>query len=350
MGMSVDPGVIESTLTAAERRVRAGQIRDAASAEGIEQGWLLAGIADAETNMSHCWSELTWACMGPNSDDCGGGPVVAGAADGPCSARQGGIGMFQFDAGDFDDTLRREGDRILSIAGNTQAAVDFVVAMVIRSAYVSGVEDREQAIAWMNRIRVDNEEWDAWIRTVTHYYNGCSPSASCFTGRYAHYRDRTRDVFDEMGAEFWETTPTPVSCPDGIDETFRCQGDDRVRCEDGLVDRQTCVFGCADGMCLSVESDSGTETMSNLDSGMETVSNLDAGMETMSNLDAGMEPSSDPDAGDEPPRRDHPAAGCNVVQTSGLRAWGIIPSLFAFGFISRRWLRRSREKDLHGPR
>jgi hypothetical protein len=196
-------GVTEASLTPAQRRTRAGQIRDAAYAAGMEQGYLLAGIADAETNMSHCWSELTWACMGPNSSDCGGGPVVAGAGDGPCSLRQGGLGMFQFDAGTFDDTLRREGDRILYIAGNTEAAVDFVANMVIRSAYVPGVDTRAEAIAWMNGVRIGNERWDPWIRTVTHYYNGCAPTYSCWTSRYAHYRDNTAGVHDEMGADFW---------------------------------------------------------------------------------------------------------------------------------------------------
>ena len=201
--MSEDLGVSSSALTAAQRRARAGQIRDAAAAAGLEQGWLLAGIADAETNMSHCWSELTWACQGPASADCGGGPVVAGAGDGACSLRQGGLGMFQFDAGTYDDTLRREGDRILSIAGNVQAAVDFVANMVIRSAYVPGVDTRAQAIEWMNGVRIGNDRWDPWIRTVTHYYNGCAPSYSCFSSRYAHYRDNTSGVFDEMGADFW---------------------------------------------------------------------------------------------------------------------------------------------------
>lgn len=204
---NADLGMKQSSLTAAERRVRAAQIRDAAFANGITQGWLLAGIADAETRMSHCWSELTWACQGPNSADCGGGPVVAGAGDGPCSARQGGLGMFQFDAGTFDDTLRREGDRILSIAGNVAAAVDFVVNMVIRSTYVSGVDNRTQAIDWINGVRIGNGRWDAWVRTVTHYYNGCRPSYSCFPSRYAHYRDNTTGVYSEMGADFWDPTP-----------------------------------------------------------------------------------------------------------------------------------------------
>ncbi len=201
-----DFAAAESNLTAAQRRARAGQIRDAASANGMTQGYLLAGIADAETNMSQCWSELTWACQGPTSADCGGGPVVAGAGDGPCSLMQGGLGMFQFDAGTYDQTLAREGDRVLSVAGNTAAAVDFVVAMVIRSSHISGVDTRDQAIAWLNGVRIDNGQWDAWITTVTHYYNGCAPGASCFSSRYASYRDHTVNVYNEMGASFWATS------------------------------------------------------------------------------------------------------------------------------------------------
>jgi hypothetical protein len=213
-------GVVASSLTAAERRVRAGQIRDAAAANGITQGYLLAGIADAETNMSHCWSELTWACMGPSSPDCGGGPVVAGAGDGPCSLREGGLGMFQFDAGTFEDTLAREGDRVLYIDGNVAAAVDFVVNMVIRSTYVPGVSTRDEAIAWINTVRVGNAQWDPWIRTVTHYYNGCAPSYSCWTSRYAHYRDNTSGVYSEMGADFWTSAPAMTWGASYVMQTF----------------------------------------------------------------------------------------------------------------------------------
>jgi uncharacterized protein (TIGR03382 family) len=208
-----------SSLTAAQRRVRAGQIRDAASDNGITQGYLLAGIADSETSMSQCWSELTWACQGPYSSDCGG-PVVAGAGDGPCYLHEGGLGMFQFDAGTFDATLAREGTRVLSIAGNVAAAVDFVIAMVIRSAHISGVDTRAEAIAWINGVRIGNSRWDAWITTVTHYYNGCAPGYSCFSERYARYRDHTSGVYYEMGATFW--TPAPVCSPSG--ET--CNGHD----------------------------------------------------------------------------------------------------------------------------
>ncbi len=199
-------GSARSMLSAAQRRARAGQIRDAAAARGLEQGWLLAGIADAETGMSHCWSELTWACMGPASDDCGGGPVVAGAGDGPCSLMQGGLGMFQFDAGTYDQTLAREGVRVLNVAGNTDAAVDFVIAMVIRSVYVPGVDNAAQALAWMNGVRIDNDRFMPWIQTVTHYYNGCTPTGcSVYDARFASYSRHARDTYAEMGADFWTT-------------------------------------------------------------------------------------------------------------------------------------------------
>jgi len=180
-----EPGDIasaESNLTSAQRRVRAGHIRDAAMANGITQGYLLAGIADSETSMSQCWSELTWSCQGPHSSECGG-PVVAGSGDGPCSAQQGGLGMFQFDAGTYSQTLAREGTRVLTVAGNTAAAVDFVASMVMRSTHISGVSTRAEAIAWMNGVRVGNGRWNAWITTVTHYYNGCAPGAACFSSR-----------------------------------------------------------------------------------------------------------------------------------------------------------------------
>lgn len=209
-----DLGFLESRLTAAERRARLTRIRDAAAANGLTNGVLLAGIAQAETGLAHCWSEATWACMGPTSSDCGGGPVIAGAGDGPCDLMQGGLGMFQFDAGTYDQTLAREGDRILTIAGNVQAAIDFTVAMVIRSVYVDGVDTREQALAWMNSVVVGGAGHMAWIQTVTRYYNGCVPgSCSVYDTRFAHYDDALRHVYDEMGADFWAMGEPPACDP-----------------------------------------------------------------------------------------------------------------------------------------
>lgn len=77
----------------------------------------------------------------PNSTSCGGGPVIAGASDGPCSAQQGGLGMFQFDGGNFTQTLARDGrDILLTLDGNIRHAVDFVVNIVNQE--VDGVDNR----------------------------------------------------------------------------------------------------------------------------------------------------------------------------------------------------------------
>ncbi len=198
-------------LTAAERKARCEGIRNVAADNGISAGYLLAGIAAAETNLSHCWSELTWACQGPDSPDCGGGPVVAGAGDGPCDLMQGGLGMFQFDGGTFADTIDRDGDGVLLLSGNTTKAVDFVVNMVMKSQYVEA-STPEEAKAWMNQVTIDGPLWDAWITTVTHYYNGCVPgSCGVFDQRYQHYADNTRDTFDEQGSAFWDVPLTPCA-------------------------------------------------------------------------------------------------------------------------------------------
>jgi hypothetical protein len=218
--------VVTADLTAAERRVRLTQIRDAAAARGLTNGVLLAGIAHNETGLAHCWSEATWACQGPDSVDCGGGPVIAGAGDGPCADRQGGLGMFQFDAGTYDQTLMREGDRILTIAGNVEAAIDFTIAMVIRSVYIDGVDTREQALAWMNSVVVRGAGHMEWIQTVTHYYNGCTPTGcSVYDERFMRYWGGLETVWDEMGAEFWTGAPAPTCDPVPADGRIIDDGD-----------------------------------------------------------------------------------------------------------------------------
>lgn len=228
-GASLLASVVATTPAAAEpadREARFTQIRDAVADNGISTGYLFAGIASAETNLSHCWSELTWACEGPGSPDCDGGPVVAGAGDGPCSIQEGGLGMFQFDGGNFDETIARDGDGVLLIRGNVTKAVDFVVDMVIRSQYTDAT-NVETAKEWLNQVTVDGPLWDAWIKTVTHYYNGCTPTGcSVYNQRYAHYDENGRDVFDEQGAEFWdvELPPCGVIPPEGraLEETDTC--------------------------------------------------------------------------------------------------------------------------------
>jgi len=130
--------------------------------------------------------------------------VIAGSADGPCADEQGGLGMFQFDAGTYAETLAREGEGILSVAGNVAAAVSFVVRMVKRSRYIDGVDTDEEALAWMNEVRTTNELFRPWIQTVTHYYNGCVPgSCSVYESRYMSYQENCERMLEELGDVFW---------------------------------------------------------------------------------------------------------------------------------------------------
>lgn len=207
---------ISSDLSASQRRARAEAIRDTAAARGLDNGALLGGIGDAETGLAHCWSEATWACQGPSSPSCGGGPVIAGAGDGPCSLREGGLGLFQFDGGTFDQTLARDGQGVLLLEGNVSHAVDFVIAMVIRSSFIEGVDDEAGALAFMNAVPMQpgDARYEAWVSTVTRHYNGCSPSSSCWGPRRGRYGSLTTGIYDEMGADFWgQVTPPPPPPP-----------------------------------------------------------------------------------------------------------------------------------------
>lgn len=199
-------GELGAELTLEQRKARYVTIRDAVNARGLEgKGYLFGGIAYQETGLAHCWSEATWACKGPNSPDCGGGPVIAGAGDGPCANQQGGLGIFQFDGGNFEQTLARDGQKILTVAGNVDRAVDFVLNMVRISKYTTNAETPEKAAQWIKNFDFGNATLrDQWIKTVTAHYNGCSnlASATC-SDRYNKYNAGLQKVVDETGLPFW---------------------------------------------------------------------------------------------------------------------------------------------------
>jgi hypothetical protein len=219
-----DPGDAEDTepdvaevvaeLSAAQKLPRYAKIRDAARAQGIpNKAFLLAGIANDETGLAQCWSEATWACQGPSSPDCGGGAVIAGSADGPCGNQQGGLGMFQFDAGTYWDTLDLYGNEVLTVAGQVTSAIDYVTHMVKISAYTTNAETDAKARAWINNFDIDNAVLrDQWISTVVRYYNGCQPGWSCWGPRYKTYTDGLWLAVDEPGGLGFWASGSGTSC------------------------------------------------------------------------------------------------------------------------------------------
>lgn len=212
-----------SEITTAVRHERFGLIRDSAAEMGLYNAPLLAGVAISETNLAHCQSEATYACQGPASPSCNGGPIIAGAADGPCSAMQGGLGMFQFDAGTYADTLSTYGDSVLTIEGNTAQAVNFVVVRAIQDKHAT---DWLTAVDWMNKVKMDisTTSMMEWASFIVCRYNGCCSTSATCTSRANGYRDNAITAFEEMGAEFWDTSQRCVTIPEGgvIDQRSEC--------------------------------------------------------------------------------------------------------------------------------
>ncbi|MDB4958425.1 MAG: hypothetical protein JWO36_5994 [Myxococcales bacterium] len=213
-----------SDLSAAVKQQRYTLIRDSAAEMGMHNAALLAGIATSETGLAHCQSEATYACPGPASSSCNGGPVIAGSADGPCSLQQGGLGMFQFDAGTYAQTVAAYGPDILTVSGNTAQAVWFVNDKVILD--INGVKDWLAANDWLDGIvmQAGTPRLERWATLMACRYNGCCATSTLCTTRANGYRDNALASFTDMGAAFWKTSDRCASIPaDGvIDERSAC--------------------------------------------------------------------------------------------------------------------------------
>jgi len=137
---------------------------------------------------------------------------------------QGGLGMFQFDAGTYQDTVNTYGDSILTIEGNTAQAVNFVVVRAIQDMHAT---DWLSAVGWMNKIEMKAgtptmEEWASFI--VCRYNGCCTPTSSTCITRAQGYRDNAISAYDEMGGAFWDTSGRCAGIPSGgiIDQRSKC--------------------------------------------------------------------------------------------------------------------------------
>jgi len=217
-------GSSSQALSGDVRDARLASIRDISAQMGLYNGALLGGIAVSETGLCQCWSEATWACQGPASPSCDNGPVIAGAADGPCSDMQGGLGMFQFDAGTYAQTLAAYGDDVLTVEGNTALAVSFVETKVVQD--IAGATDWMAAMGWMNDVplRAGDPVMEQWSHLLACRYNGCCTTSATCTSRANGYRDNAIDVYNEMGGDFWNTAARCAAIPgDGvIDQRSDC--------------------------------------------------------------------------------------------------------------------------------
>src|SRR6185436_15273192 len=108
-------------------------------------------------------------------------------------------------AGTYAQTIARYGNGVLTVDGQVDAAIAYVVNMVKISAYTTNAETDAKARDWINNFDINNPTLrDQWIKTVLRYYNGCQPGWSCWNPRYQTYSDGYRLAIDEPGGlGFW---------------------------------------------------------------------------------------------------------------------------------------------------
>lgn len=236
-------GVSKKALTDSELRQITDLIKIRAGQKGITNFLLVAGISYHETGLVQCANNYTKGvgCSNVgNSIDCPSslGGVLGGSGDkGGCSAKQGGIGMFQLDDGTYSDTLSTYGNAIMEKVGNIDAGVDFIIKKLGFScnctpcfdsrnstpgtpsqtcgvstcaASVTNLSDVAMAKAWFNSIRPNTAEYEIFIRALAHCYNGCKYGWSgCGTGTTTHdqikalYSASIVSLYNKFGHEYW---------------------------------------------------------------------------------------------------------------------------------------------------
>ncbi len=206
-----EPAPTLPALSSATVKARCDTIKATAAARGITNPLIIAGIANHETHLVQCLSEWPIHCAGPHSDDCGG-PVLAGSGDGPCGHQQGGLGMFQFDAGTYPQTLAQYGNGILGVAGNVDGGIDVILHKLRVCQHTSALVGSDQAaIDFINRARPGTDEYETYMSTMASCYNGCQPHyTSCsHQGMRAKYKAGVQALRDRLGDEYWYAPPTP---------------------------------------------------------------------------------------------------------------------------------------------
>ena len=179
-------------------------IKARAKLRGLTNPLLLAGVAERETNMTHCVADYyvqkcTQSADTPASTSCRGGSVVVGNADATCD--DGGLGLFQLDAGKQTDTIAKYGADVVELEGNIDHAIDHVLADVIACGLGA---DAAAAATWFNAAVHGSPEYERWFTCVAREYNGCRAEKGCDEDKRAgQYRTSTENVAREFGLTYW---------------------------------------------------------------------------------------------------------------------------------------------------
>jgi hypothetical protein len=129
---------------------------------------------------------------------------------------QGGLGMFQFDAGTYDQTVAAYGPQILTIEGNSAQAVWFVIDKVEMD--IPNATTWLDAAAWMNKVPLDSSDatMNQWAALLACRYNGCCSTSTLCTTRANGYRDNAITAYNDMGGDFWHAVGCTALPADGV--------------------------------------------------------------------------------------------------------------------------------------
>jgi hypothetical protein len=204
----------DDALTNAQKKSISDHIKNVAATHGVTNSVLFAGVPNHETGLVQCWKDATWACKGPASDYCGG-PVIAGSGDGPCSQKQGGLGIYQLDAGTYSQTLASYGKDIVELDAQIDEGVDIIISKVWHCPNTPHFDTEAEVIAWINAAKPGTAKYEVFLSAMAYCYNGTPPSSSNFQNMRSKYRAGVQKLVDAFGKPYWATAEIPKAPPAG---------------------------------------------------------------------------------------------------------------------------------------
>jgi hypothetical protein len=192
----------DDALTSSQKRAVSDHIKTVSAGHGVNNPLLFAGVPNHETGLVQCWKDATWACQGPHSTYCGG-PVIAGSGDGPCAQKQGGLGMYQLDAGTYAQTLAAYGNDVVELDGSIDQGIDTIVQKVWHCPNTPHFDNEAAVVAWINAAKPGTSNYEVFLSAMAYCYNGCKPGWSCYEPMRANYRAGVQKLVDAFGQSYW---------------------------------------------------------------------------------------------------------------------------------------------------
>lgn len=162
--------------------------------------------------LAHAPPNIGGTCQGPWSSECGG-PVVAGAFDGSCSAQEGGLGMYQLDSGTYSQTLATYGSQVLTVSGNASAGINVIIEKIRSCPNTPSFGTTADVISWINSATPGTANYDTFMAAMAWCYNGCPPGVAwCdHSAVKSSYTNATQTLLNTFGWSYWygggTTTP-----------------------------------------------------------------------------------------------------------------------------------------------